>query len=841
MLALRSEVFAATLPHEAASVEHGSHVDVERLRVVDVFSVVMELRSRSFAEKTEKRAPVAYPTWVATAWQVLGWPEPSARLFWEMAWLVGDHAEAATEALDGEVEATDLALFLFLHCRRDAAVRDVDAPSVFEEAWIESTKQKKVNDYANNNGENSGHHHHHHNHHGSSHSSDEAETPPTSPPTSPRTHHRSVSKHASLDLCLEARAAAEAARKDWIKERTDVVARLVASAVRSPTLDAAGDHIVDPETFIVHKRDVDHLAFLLRPAVATKRNNHNSDSSSSGESSSSSSSRKVYFQRRRRPSDGKKQTRFSRRDVVSERCPLFSGKDEVDGAKFASWLAAALVDDETPLFAGKKMFGSDHHTSNRSFVCTARKAAIHGTIAIVDARRCTRLVVDSEPLPSGGDDDHLEDDDDDVDDLFLDDDEQQTVANDNKRKKKKKREPLFDCRVVGCRDARAYVLTATRYVDIVGCSDCLVVIGAAARLVRVIACERTHVVAAAGRALVSSCLSCRFSLYSPFAPLLDGDNRSCRVAPLALVYDGFRSHLRSAGLLREDRGLVSSLLENAASRRPTVESPLSFKSQNDDRDVDRDVDFAMAAGAAVAAAKSSSTTKNAWVLASGQEPTTSSTSDGNNQNDDDDDDARSEARSEARSKDSSDDPQSRGISGTSSVGHPRRARLSAFGGNASSSDADQDQTANLWRSPLRLAAGVHRGCDFARFATESLCLPPSDFDIVTTPLGTQQETQLPLKLPADYAAALEAKQHRAATARDRLKDASRSLDPEAQTKLQAVAKAAFAKWLVDSRAIRHVAELLFLEDDRKHHPHQAPPARGAAPHGFLLPNFPGES
>ena len=691
-LRLRREVFGALLPHEAASVEHlAHHLDFERLRVSDVFTVVRELRHRG----TPK---VAYPSWVATSWQILGWPEPSARLFWEMTWLVGDEVQgglaarglalanvavSSRKAFDARLEPTDLGLFLLLHCRHDAGVRD-DAPSVFEEAWIESAA---VQDLA------------------------AGDTPPASPPTSPRTHRGS--KHASLDLCLGARAKAEAARASWIRDRAEIIARIVSTTAESPDIDDTGDRILGTTkpSFRVLQNDADRLEFLFR--VVDKKKQHDWGTTPT--------------KRRRKNTSSPNNKGRRRRRRLSEQYPAFH-KGEADGEDFTRWLAGAILDDDL-LFAGK-MFGSETKSPSgqgtRSFACSASQAADDGTIAIVDARRCTRVVVDDDD--DDGDVTDEEDDDDDVD-MECETDEDDDDDEDSEGK------PLLDCRVVGCRDAKAYILTATRYVDVVGCSDCLVVVGAVARLVRVIACERTHVVAAAGRALVSSCLGCRLSIYSPFAPLLDGDNRSCRVAPLAVVYDGYRNHVRLAGLLG---GASSDETPRSSSRRLTVESPLSS------RGIDTDADFAAATIAAQNAAGAE------W-------------------NSTDDDEVRS-----ARS----------------SMGDVVRRRQTDH---------------NLWRVPLRLAAAVHRGADLVRVATESLALPPADFDLLTT--FATHETQLPFPLPPDYAAALDLKREKANALRDRL---NASDDPN----LHAVVKAAFAKWLVDSRAIRHVADLVVLDDDR---------------------------
>lgn len=468
MLWLRNEVFGAALPHEAAAAcslepSLSSPSSHSQLRIEDVFAVVDELRRLHHAGETT----TTYSTWLATAWHVLEWPEPSARLFWEIVWLLGDNEAAAeTEkdddpsparrALSCRVEVSDLACFLLIHCRHDPeSSQDF---SFFEEAWIDRSRDDSDTDSVDS-------------HQGAS----PEKTPPASPPTSPR-RRRSSSKRASLDLCLRARAHAEATRLDWVADRLETLLSLVAGAAEDDEEDtvaafsAVGGDDDDDEgnrRGVVSKANFDRLRFLIR-------------------------------------ADGTK--------TLSEACPLFENKDRVATNLVSAWLTSELRGGSS-LFAGRKLVG-DTVGQSRTFSCPVAEAVSEGTISVTDARKCTRVIVD---------------------------DEEATAT-------------LFDCRIVGCRDVRAYVLTAARYVDVVGCVDCLVVVGAVSRIVRLIACERTHVVVAAGRAIVSSCLNSRLSLYSPFSPLFDGDNRSCHVAPHCTVYDGIRRHLARARLLPSDDG-----------------------------------------------------------------------------------------------------------------------------------------------------------------------------------------------------------------------------------------------------------------------------------------------
>ena len=80
-LKLRPEVVAATLPLTMGE-DHRPAPGVEELRVDDAFRVLHQLRleGRTLAES----GSAMYGTWISAAWHALAWPEPSARLVWEL-------------------------------------------------------------------------------------------------------------------------------------------------------------------------------------------------------------------------------------------------------------------------------------------------------------------------------------------------------------------------------------------------------------------------------------------------------------------------------------------------------------------------------------------------------------------------------------------------------------------------------------------------------------------------------------------------------------------------------------------------------------------------------------
>lgn len=547
---VRPEVFAGVLPHEAAAAaSFAPDHSPEELRVEDVFAVMEELRrpARSHGAWADT---TAYSTWVAAAWHVLAWPEPSARLLWEMVWLLGE--DRAGEALSERLPSSDLGLFLLLHCRHESS-----PAALFEESWIAGgPSPPSLKEDSDTDSVESGCH-------------SQPETPPASPPTSPRSA-RGV-KRASIDLCLRARAAAEASRLDWVCARLESMLQLVSDQRQ---LSCA---------------EFDRLGFLLRPRGAS---------------------------------------------TLSGSCgSLFASSGRASIDELQHWLARCLGHDyEPPLFAGRLNDGETQPTRSTWSDATQQ------TIVVADARRCTRVV--------SGDDGGLR-----------------------------------DCRIVGCRDTRVYVLASARYADVVGCVDCLIVLGAVSKIARLVACERTHVVVAAGRAIVSSCLSCRLSLYSPVPPLFDGDNRSCRVGPYCAAYDGLKDHLVTAGLL------------------------IPPEEESDDL----------------------------WHAAP-----------------------------------------------------------------------------NLWKAPLRLAATLAKGANFARppSSAESLTLAPADFEVIAAPFA-RAEPVIPFMLPAEYAAALTARRDRALDLRRRIAHAR--LPPNERAKLEDATRAAFAKWLVDSRNLRHVLDFMHLD------------------------------
>lgn len=107
---------------------------------------------------------------------------------------------------------------------------------------------------------------------------------------------------------------------------------------------------------------------------------------------------------------------------------------------------------------------------------------------------------------------------------------------------------LHDLAMSDCSDVHMYLLRPFENVTISSCTGCTIVVGAVAGLVHVVDCERTKVTTAARRILLSNSCDTIMNVFTPTPPLLVGDNRSCQFAPYNTYYDGLREDLLATGL-----------------------------------------------------------------------------------------------------------------------------------------------------------------------------------------------------------------------------------------------------------------------------------------------------
>lgn len=107
---------------------------------------------------------------------------------------------------------------------------------------------------------------------------------------------------------------------------------------------------------------------------------------------------------------------------------------------------------------------------------------------------------------------------------------------------------LHDLVISECSDAHMYLLQPFEHVTIAACTGCTIVVGAVAGLLHVVDCEKTTITSAARRILVSNSFDVLQCVFTPSPPLLVGDNRNCQFAPYNTYYDGLREDLLATGL-----------------------------------------------------------------------------------------------------------------------------------------------------------------------------------------------------------------------------------------------------------------------------------------------------
>lgn len=107
---------------------------------------------------------------------------------------------------------------------------------------------------------------------------------------------------------------------------------------------------------------------------------------------------------------------------------------------------------------------------------------------------------------------------------------------------------LHDLKISDSSDTHFYLLQPFEHVTIVGCINCTIVVGAVAGLLYVVDCEKVTITACSRRVLVSNSSDVKVYTFTPSAPLLVGDNRNCQFAPYNTYYDGLRDDLLVTGL-----------------------------------------------------------------------------------------------------------------------------------------------------------------------------------------------------------------------------------------------------------------------------------------------------
>jgi len=118
---------------------------------------------------------------------------------------------------------------------------------------------------------------------------------------------------------------------------------------------------------------------------------------------------------------------------------------------------------------------------------------------------------------------------------------------------------LHDLNVACCSDVHMYLLQPFEQAIISGCHNCTIVIGAVAGLLHIVNCDRVNITSASRRVIVRDCHEVTNYLFSPSPPLLVGDVKTCQFAPYNTYYDGLREDLLATGLAA--LGVQSFLLD----------------------------------------------------------------------------------------------------------------------------------------------------------------------------------------------------------------------------------------------------------------------------------------
>lgn len=107
---------------------------------------------------------------------------------------------------------------------------------------------------------------------------------------------------------------------------------------------------------------------------------------------------------------------------------------------------------------------------------------------------------------------------------------------------------LHDLVITDCSDCHFYLLQPFEHVTVSFSTGCTIVVGAVAGLLYVLDCEKTQLTSAARRLLVSNSSDVLTHIFTPSPSLLVGDNRNCQLAPYNTYYEGLRDDLLATGL-----------------------------------------------------------------------------------------------------------------------------------------------------------------------------------------------------------------------------------------------------------------------------------------------------
>ena len=105
------------------------------------------------------------------------------------------------------------------------------------------------------------------------------------------------------------------------------------------------------------------------------------------------------------------------------------------------------------------------------------------------------------------------------------------------------------CRLTinGCEESNIYIDSAVGSVLIHSCVNCTIFIAAVGKTATIEKCEGTTVIVAANQLRIGNCVDTLVHSYTPkMPPIIYGDTRNLKLAPLNVMYSHFLEHLKMA-------------------------------------------------------------------------------------------------------------------------------------------------------------------------------------------------------------------------------------------------------------------------------------------------------
>jgi hypothetical protein len=361
--------------------------------------------------------------------------------------------------------------------------------------------------------------------------------------------------------------------------------------------------------------------------------------------------------------------------------------------------------------------------------------------------------------------------------------------------------PDADLKINFCQNAYIYVLAPVRFATLLGCSNCTVVVGAVRKCITVEHCEGVKVVCAARRVRLCNSVDCDTFAYTPEQPLILGDCRGLRIAPYNAHYPDLEAHVVEAGLASFEAEGGSREGAFPAGGVPGKSSGSLRKTAAREGKEGRAEGKEGRAEGKEGKAGSPPTphgSHGSHVGAAGTHP------------------AAAAGRAPAEGKEG----KAAGPAGKSTHWAPADAAADALRG-LSIADAERPRlrlAPNLWAQPLSQTRD---------FSAGDLLLPPAQFSALAVPVVSRKTAagtgaaaagtgarppctdKNPFPMPRAYFERLQQRRAAVAALQQRIKAAGLTAEQRAQ--LQAAITARFQEWLLQTRHIRQLSDLVKLE------------------------------